>query len=76
MRRLHFGAPFGLLRQQEIQRSLQHLLRRGAGLGVPLSLPRGLELLDELLRDGHVETAEVGGQRYEGRSAFRRREHR
>jgi len=59
LRLLHFGTPLGLLRQQEIERGLDDLLRRGAGLGVSLTLPRGLELVDELLRHRHVKALEV-----------------
>jgi hypothetical protein len=44
-----FCKPLGLLGQQEVERRLDDLLRRGARLRVPLTLPRGVELVDELL---------------------------
>jgi hypothetical protein len=72
----HFRPALGLRCEHQVERGFQHLLRGGTGLGVPLSLPRGLELLEELLRHRHVEAAEVGGQRLDGCFAFRRREHR
>jgi hypothetical protein len=51
LRLLDLGAALCLLRQQEVERGLEDLLGRGAGLRVALTLPRGVELLDELLRD-------------------------
>ena len=76
LRLLDFAPPLGLLRQQEVERRLDDLLCRGAGLGVPLTLPRGLELVEELLRHRHVKAAQVGGEGNRGRSMFRRRERR
>jgi hypothetical protein len=68
LRPLDLGSALGLLCQQEVERCLDDLLGRGAGLGVSLTLSRGVELVDELLRHRHMEALEVGGQGYEGRS--------
>jgi hypothetical protein len=59
---LHLASPLGLLREQEVEGGLEDLLGRGARLRVSLSRSRGLELLEELLRHGHVEAAQVGGE--------------
>jgi len=75
-RLLDFPSPLGLLRQQEVERGLDDLLGRGARLGVSLTLSRGVELVDELLRNGHMEALQIGGERLEGRSVFRRRRRR
>jgi hypothetical protein len=74
LRPLHLGTALGLGRQQQVKRGLQHLLCRGTGLGVPLPPPRGRELVEELLRDRHVEAAEVRSQRFDGCSTLRLRE--
>jgi hypothetical protein len=76
LRLLHLGAALGLLRQQEVERGFQHLLRGSTGLRVPLTLPRGIQLLEELLRDCHVEAKKVGGERLERVPSFRRRDNR
>ena len=59
---LHRASPLGLVRKEQVQSGLEDLLRRGARLRVPLSRPGGLELVEELLRHGHVEAAEVGSE--------------
>jgi len=74
LRPLDHPSALGLPGQQEVERRLDDLLRRGARLGVPLTLSRGLELLDELLRDGHVKTAKVLGEQNGLRRGRGRRE--
>ena len=74
LRPLDHPSALGLPGQQEVEPRLDDLLRRGARLGVPLTLSRGLELLDELLRDGHVKTAKVLGEQNGLRRGRGRRE--
>jgi len=52
--RLDGALALCLLSQQEVERGLDDLLGRRARLRVPLTLSSCLELLDELLRNGHV----------------------
>jgi hypothetical protein len=59
LRLLHFRPALGLLGEQEVERGLDDLLGRGARLGVPLTPSRGVELVEELLRHGHMESAQV-----------------
>jgi hypothetical protein len=76
LRTLDLGAAFRLRREQQVERGLQHLLRRRARLRVPLSLPCGFELVEELLRHRHVKAAQLRGQRLERVPLVRRCDNR
>jgi len=62
LRPLDHSTALGLLGKQEIERRLDDLLGRGARLSVPLTLSRGVELVEELLRDRHMEALQIGGE--------------
>jgi hypothetical protein len=62
LRLLHFSTPHCLLGQQEVERGLDDLLSGSARLSVTLPLSSGLQLVEELLRDRHVQALEVGGE--------------
>jgi hypothetical protein len=62
LRLLHFSTALGLLGQQEVERRLDDLLGRGARLRMALAFSSGVELVDELLRHGHMEALQAGGE--------------
>jgi hypothetical protein len=60
------GPPLLLLAEEKVQRRLEHLLVGRARLDVGLPRPGLLQLLDERPRDGEVDAAQRGGERFDG----------
>jgi len=59
------GPPLLLLGEEQVQRRLEHLLVGCARLDVGLARPRLLQLPDERPRDGEVDAAQRGGERFD-----------
>jgi hypothetical protein len=59
------GPPLLLLGEEQVQRRLEHLLVGRARLDVGLASPGLLQLPDERPRDGEVDAAQRGGERFD-----------